>query len=97
MVETLDGLTVYCDIPTEKLAKEVGEFLYSWVKLKGTAKWDAKTLELEEFKIQEVDEYRRGNISQAFSELSLITKEYYSNISDVEKYVAKLRDNRLEE
>lgn len=37
MIETVDGLTVYCDMESEDLARELGERLYTWVSLKGRA------------------------------------------------------------
>jgi hypothetical protein len=97
MIETVDGLTVYCDMESENLARELGERLYTWVSLKGKAKWDTQSLQLEDFKIAEVAEYGRISITRAFSELSSIAGQYYTNITDVEGYIASLRSQEGEE
>jgi hypothetical protein len=90
MIETAEGVTVYCEIESEDLARVVGDRLYTWASLKGKAKWDSQSLRLEEFKIVEVSDYG-GSVSRAFEELSLIAGKYFLNILDVEGYVSSLR------
>jgi hypothetical protein len=96
MIETSDGVTVYCDMENEDLARELGERLYMPVRIRGKATWEPHSLRLEEFKITEVADYG-GSILEAFEELSSIAGKYFSNISDVESYVSDLRGQGLEE
>jgi hypothetical protein len=96
MVETVDGTTVYCDIANEDLAREVGEHLYLMTKLDGTAKWDARSLNLEEFKITKVSEFGRIGIVETFGELSKLVGQYYADVTDVESYIASIREQNEE-
>ena len=98
MFETVDGQTVYCTIENEQLARELGERLYTWVSVKGRAKWDARSLELEDFTVIAVEDYTRtASILKAFSELSSIAGKYYSDVTDVEGYISDLRNKPSEE
>lgn len=97
MIETVEGATIYCEMVDEDLARELGERLYTMVSLKGKAKWDSQTLRLEDFKAHEVADYHKGSILKAFEELSSIAGKYFSDITDVKKYIDDLRDQDSEE
>lgn len=90
MIETAEGVTVYCDMENEELARELGERLYMWVNVKGKATWDSLSLHLEDFRINEVEDFG-GSAVQAFEELTQIAGNYFKDIENVEGYVAHLR------
>jgi hypothetical protein len=90
MIELTDGATMYCEVP-ESIAKELGRQLYSLARFYGLAKWDSKTLELEEFQITSVEEFKNTNPNSMFKELANILGEQFANVKDVEEYVSHLR------
>jgi hypothetical protein len=96
MVESIDGNTVYCDIANEDLAREVGEHLYLMTKLDGTARWDARSLNLEEFKITKVSEFGNTGIVETFEELSKLAGQFYANVTNVENFISSIRDQNEE-
>jgi hypothetical protein len=89
-IETVDGFTLFCEAPIE-IVTRLGGKLYQVVGLIGIAKWDYGLNNIEEFSIKDVTDYQRIPFKQAIDELSKITKEYYSDISDVKQYVSDLR------
>lgn len=90
MIELTDGATMYCEVP-ENIAKELGRQLYSLARFYGLAKWNSKTLELEEFTITSVEEFKNRDSNSMFKELADILGEQFTNIKDVEEYVLHLR------
>jgi hypothetical protein len=90
MFEPFSGMTIYCNV-SEDLAKKLGEYLYTEIALKGIAKWNPHTLDLCNFKITGYHEFKSGNIQNAFSELSKLIGKYFSDVDDVDGYVADLR------
>lgn len=90
MIETVDGQTIYCEVE-KGLAKNLGEKLYSYVGLHGTAKWNANTLALEEFFIDDLTDYRDKKIFESTRDLSSLVGKYFSTIKDVKGYVSRLR------
>lgn len=92
MIETVDGQTIYCEIE-KGLATSLGEKLYSQVGLQGIAKWNAKTLSLEEFFIANLTDYQDKKVYQATQDLSRVIGKYFSAIKDVNKYVSRLRED----
>jgi hypothetical protein len=90
MIELTDGATMYCEVP-ENIAKELGHQLYSLARFYGQAKWDSKTLELEEFQIISVEEFKNMDSTSMFKELANILGEQFTNVKDVEGYVSSLR------
>lgn len=96
MIQLTDGSTLYCDVP-EDIAKQLGHQLYSLAKFEGFAKWESKTLELIEFKINNVKEFPNIDPSKLFSELSDMLGNQFSLISDVDEFVSSLRNDRGDE
>ncbi|QPK64006.1 hypothetical protein IVG45_03240 [Methylomonas sp. LL1] len=90
MIELTDGSTIYCEVP-EDVAKELGHQLYSLARFYGLAKWDSKTLELEEFKITSAEEFQSKDVNMIFKDLANIIGDQLNNITDVEKYVSNIR------
>jgi len=91
MIELTDGSTLYCDVP-EDIAKQLGHQLYSLAKFEGFAKWESKTLELEEFKIHSVKEFPNMEPSKLFGELSNMLGNQFSSLTDVDGFVSSLRN-----
>lgn len=92
MIELVDGSTLYCEVP-EEIAKQLGRQLYSLARFEGYAKWDSKTLELEEFKIHSVKEFPNMEPRELFGKLSNLIGSQLSSIVDVEKFVSSLRND----
>lgn len=90
MIELTGGVTIYCEVP-ESIAKELGRQLYSLARFYGQAKWDSKTLELEEFQVTSVEEFNNRDPNSMFKELANILGEQFANVNDVEDYVSHLR------
>lgn len=95
MIELPNGESVFCDIEYE-LAKELGQRLYSWVGLYGTAKWDSKDLSLKDFSIDRITEYEDTPLTEAVAKLSEVAGQYFEDIDDVEGYISALRSDRRE-
>ncbi|WP_018015521.1 hypothetical protein [Teredinibacter turnerae] len=96
MIELIDGSTLYCEVP-EDIAKELGHKLYSLAKFEGAAKWQSKTLELEEFKIHTVKEFPNTDPTKVLGELSGMIGDAFSEINDVCAFVTDLRNGGGEE
>jgi hypothetical protein len=91
MLELTDGSSLYCEVP-EDIAKQLGHQLYSLAKFEGFAKWESKTLELEEFKIHNVKEFPNNDPRIVLGEISGMVGDTFSNITDVEGFVSSLRN-----
>lgn len=89
-IETVDGNTLFCQAPIEIITK-LGGKLYQIVGLIGSAEWGINLSDIEQFKITGVTDYERTSIKKAIDELAQATKEYYSDINDVEKYISNIR------
>jgi hypothetical protein len=92
MIELMDGSTLYCEVP-EDIAKELGHKLYSLAKFEGTAKWESKTLELDEFKIHKVNEFPNADPAKILGELAGMVGSAFSGIKDVPDFVSHLRND----
>ena len=90
MFETLAGEVVYCNIK-RSLAKQLGQSLYSTVGLIGRAEWDSTDLSLLSFGANEVIKYERKSAVSTLQELASKVGEYFTDIEDVEGYVATIR------
>ena len=94
-IKTINERTLYCPFERE-LAARLGALLYHAVGLKGVAQWDSQTYELRGFTVQDITEYRRTSIIDAFAELSELAEKYYRDIDDVTGYVSSLRKESIE-
>jgi hypothetical protein len=92
MVELLSGQTIYCET-TETIAKKLGTRLYTNVGLLGLARWDAESLKLEQFTITDVTPYEELPLEDAMNQLAKAVGTYYSDVSDVNKYIADIRSS----
>lgn len=93
MFETATGKTLFCLVRNEILARRLGERLYTWVGLKGVAILDSDSLEILDFRVEEMTNYEGTlPLSEAIAELSSLAGKYYADIGNVEKYVESLRN-----
>ena len=91
MIELVDGSTLYCEVP-EEIARELGHRLYALARFEGYAKWDSKTLDLEDLKINSVKEFPNKDPWDIVGELSSLVGERFSNIGDIDEFVSSLRN-----
>lgn len=87
---TLEGELLYCETSRE-IAKEIGSRLYSQVGLRGTAAWNARTLKIESFYIEEIIAYEETAATDAFAKLREAAGEFFDDVDDVEAYARQLR------
>jgi len=90
--QTVDGRTLYCPT-TANIAIQLGKMLYQAVALKGDAKWDVDTFEVQDFVIREVVGYRKIPLHEAFESLREVVGNVFDQIDDVNQFVAELRNN----
>lgn len=76
----------------KELARELGQWIYSWVCLTGEAEWNEKTNELVSFKVKEVSEYAHRPVDQVMKELSEEFGKFFEDIDDVDGFVSELRE-----
>jgi hypothetical protein len=92
MFEAASGKTLFCGVKSEQLARKLGQRLYSWGGLKGTATLDSDSLEILDFQVDDLTEYEgKLSLKNAFSELRNLASEYYDDVDDVDDYIAGLR------
>ena len=92
MFEIPNGKSLFCRVKGEDLARQLGERLYTWVGLRGIATFDSDTLEIMDFKVEALTGYKGDlSIKDAITELSGIAGQYYTDVMDVDAYVAGLR------
>lgn len=93
MVEHSSGKTVFCRVKDESLARKLGERLYMWAGLKGSAILDSESLEILDFKVENITEYEGIlSLTDSISQLKTLAGEYYADIDDVDEYVSSLRE-----
>lgn len=90
MVELLNGQTIYCET-TEAIARKLGTRLYTNVGLSGLARWDAESLQLQQFTITDVTPYEELPLEDAMNQLAKAVGTYYSDVHDADKYITDIR------
>ena len=83
---------IYCNVD-QKIAETLGKKLYTFVGLRGHAKWDAETLDLKHFRIEEITSYEEGTLLDGVNELRKIAGKFFENIHDVDQFVSDIRAN----
>lgn len=87
-----EGYNVIIDAD-KATSKVLGSKLWDYVGFRGSAKWDAVSSKITEFKLSEILDYNPGSIVDVFSELRDITSgvwDNYNNNDDINKQL--LRD-----
>jgi len=88
-IQTLEGNHILCQVD-EKLAKQLGGFLYTRVGFIGMAKWNVTDSSINSFKITKMAAYQPTPLSDGFSSLSDEMGHYYNHI-DVLQWVSTTR------
>jgi len=83
---------IYCDV-SQEIAETLGKKLYTFVGLRGHAKWDAETLDLKHFRIEEITSYEDGTLLDGVNELRKIAGKFFEDIHDVDQFVSDIRAN----
>jgi hypothetical protein len=92
MIEQPSGKSLFCEIHGEELARKIGERLYLWAGLEGTAVLDSDSLEILEFEVERLNEYQGTlSIKDSFAQLSKLAREHYADVTSVEEYISTLR------
>lgn len=92
-----DASSVTCQVQSTELASSMAERLYETIGVRGTGKWESKSLELQEFRIEELTDYRQTSLTEAFESLREVAGKYYEEIEDVNAFVAELRGRGSED
>jgi len=64
------------------LARSIGNRLYTFVGLGGTAKWDATTRAMLEFKADELLPYEAGRLTDAVGDLSALIGDDLADVTE---------------
>ncbi|MCG8088236.1 MAG: hypothetical protein JAY62_00650 [Candidatus Thiodiazotropha endolucinida] len=96
MIELVDGTTLYCGVP-EDIAKELGRRLYSLARFEGYAKWDSKTLDLEDLQIFSVKEFPNNDPREVLREIASLVGNEFEGLGDVIEFVSTLRNDGVAE
>ncbi len=89
-IKTISGQTIYCPFDFS-LASQLGALLYQLVGLDGVARWNARTFEIEDFRVTGISEYRNSSLIDTFQSLSEMAGKYYDDVDDVISYISELR------
>lgn len=99
-IRLITGNYVTCNITERenlRIARQLGERLYTEVGIYGTARWDLRDMSLDHFLIEQLTEYSRKSVDEALESLSIVAGKYYDRVSDIEKLVADIRGADEEE
>lgn len=92
----LNGTVLSCNITrgqTLRIARELGQRLYSVVGVKGKARWNTRDMSLDYFLIEELTPYTPKSITQAVEALQRTASKYYEAVDDIDALVADARGN----
>ena len=95
----IDGTILYCNVSRKdnlRVARELGERLYTYVGVRGTARWNAGDLSLRHFLVEELTKYRQGSIEQSLDALYEVAGRFYEEY-DATALVEELRGYGSEE
>ena len=89
------GRVIYCTASYD-VAKELGQDLYSWVTIMGTAKWNPEDLTVEEFAITELTSAPTEPVTSTVGQIAQLCRAFYEDVTDVPAYVASVRGTEME-
>lgn len=73
---------------TKEISKQLAPKLFEEVGLRGTAKWDAISYQVIDFKISEVIEYEPKHLKKTFNDLRNLLGKYWDGVDDVSAYLS---------
>ena len=82
---------VYGDI-SEEQSRVLGARLYSQAALRGLATWDANDGSVVYFRVDEILDYERGSVTDAFKELRRASGDAFDAIEDVDLFATRIRE-----
>lgn len=88
------GRTLFCRAERE-VVLALSEFLYQTVAVRGVAEWDAASLDVTEFTIEEWYRYEPTSPVEAFAELREKFGKYFDAIPDVDAWVGAVRRGEM--
>lgn len=86
-----------CKVKSTELASEMGERLYETIGVRGKGEWKVGSMEIHEFRIEELTKYRQTTLTKAFESLREVAGKYYDEIEDIDAFVADLRGREPED
>lgn len=89
-LELPDGNDFFCET-NEPLAIDLAARLYTWVGLKGDARWNSRDHTIDSFYAREITLYQNQNITETFNAIRKYIGNWISEIHDVDEYVNELR------
>lgn len=75
----------------EPLAKQLAGRLYESISLKGLAKWRKHDYKIEDFKIESVQPFEEGKITEAMKELRQVIGGGWDKVENVDDYIMNSR------
>lgn len=87
------GERLVCEVD-EDLARQIAARLYEFVGLRGVARWNLDTAEIEDFEIQALLPYEQTGAMDAFAALAEVSAEDFTGVQDVVRYAEMLRGER---
>jgi len=85
-LELLEGYTISIDI-TENITKEIAQYIYSVISLRGKAVWNRKDNHILDFKLEDIGKYREKSNMESFNELRKLLGNEWDKINNVEEYL----------
>ncbi len=93
-IRFLSGQALQCRITQRddlRIARALGQRLYETVGLRGQVRWDAKSGEIVDFRIDEVTDYQSGSSTAMLAALRQRVGEHYRTVGNIEHFVAEMR------
>lgn len=94
-IETPSGESMICKVNISQ-AIFLANKLYSWVGLKGKARWDSKFFQIRDFEVEEIIDFEPGKTGQTLTDLGKSIGKYFKDITNVKEYVDDLRNGEPE-
>lgn len=85
-----NGKKLICKINDKEKIRKLGALIYTEVGLVGIAKWQMPEMEIIDFEIQEILEYRESSIFETMNTLSKIAGDSFDSL-DVNSWIAEIR------
>ncbi len=87
-----NGKKLTCKIHDREKIRKLGSLIYTEVGLVGIAKWKTPDMEIIDFEIKEILEYRESSIFETMNTLSKIAGDSFDNL-DVNHWISEIRGN----
>lgn len=85
---------LYCNVGSDDVARELGNFLYQKVTVVGTAQWLRSTWDIVSFNIREIVQPDSGSLTEAFEGLRTAGGNAWDKVKDPEHYLTEQSGDR---